>query len=85
MKKNRVILFTLMLTGLLSVNTNAQKYDIYSKTLDNGLDVIVIHNPAVPLITVEIVVKNGSYTEPPEYDGLSHLYDHMFFKANKKR
>ncbi|MCH7973868.1 MAG: insulinase family protein [Bacteroidetes bacterium] len=83
MKKIRVILFTLMLTGLLSVNANAQKYDIYSKTLDNGLDVIVIHNPAVPLITVEIVVKNGSYTEPPEYDGLSHLYEHMFFKANK--
>lgn len=83
MKHLKILLLTLLLTGLFSANTNAQKYDIYSKTLDNGLDVIIIHNPAVPLITVEINVKNGSYTEPPEYDGLSHLYEHMFFKANK--
>src|SRR5205085_10105499 len=27
-------------------------------------------------------VKNGSFTEPPELNGLSHLYEHMFFKAN---
>jgi zinc protease len=38
----------------------------------------------VPLVTVEIAVKNGAYTEPPEYNGLSHLYEHMFFKSNEK-
>ncbi|MGA9997187.1 MAG: pitrilysin family protein, partial [Pyrinomonadaceae bacterium] len=37
----------------------------------------------VPLVTIELAVKNGSYTEPPEYNGLSHLYEHMFFKANR--
>ena len=56
---------------------------IYQKTLGNGLDVIIVHNPSVPLVTVEIDVHNGAYTEPPEYNGLSHLYEHMFFKANK--
>ncbi len=53
-------------------------------TLKNGMDVIVIENAAVPLVTVEIAVKNGAYTEPPEYNGLSHLYEHMFFKSNEK-
>ncbi|MCI0661204.1 MAG: insulinase family protein, partial [Acidobacteria bacterium] len=48
--------------------------------LDNGMQVIVIENRSVPLVTVEIAVKNGSYTETPEYNGLSHLYEHMFFK-----
>jgi zinc protease len=62
---------------------SADKYGITEKTLENGLDVIVIHNPAVPLVTVEINVKNGGFTEGPEYTGLSHLYEHMFFKANK--
>lgn len=62
----------------------AQKYGIYNKFLDNGLEVIVIQNSAVPLVTIELDVKNGAYTETPEYDGLSHLYEHMFFKANKK-
>ncbi|MFN8001660.1 MAG: insulinase family protein [Acidobacteriota bacterium] len=53
-------------------------------TLKNGLDVIVIENRSVPLVTVEIAVKNGAYTESPEYNGLSHLYEHMFFKSNEK-
>jgi zinc protease len=50
--------------------------------LENGLRVIVIENPVVPLVTIEMDVKNGAYTESPEYSGLSHLYEHMFFKAN---
>jgi zinc protease len=50
----------------------------------NGLTVLVVENHAVPLVTVEIAAKNGSMTEPPEYSGLSHLYEHMFFKANAK-
>jgi zinc protease len=54
-----------------------------SKVLDNGLEVIVIENHAVPLATVEIAVKSGSFVESPEYNGLSHLYEHMFFKGNK--
>jgi zinc protease len=68
---------------VLSAQAFSQKYEIYEKTLKNGLDVIVVQNPAVPLVTVEINVKNGAYTESPEYDGLSHLYEHMFFKANE--
>jgi zinc protease len=51
--------------------------------LANGLHVIVIESHNVPLVTVELDVKNGSYTEPPAYNGLSHLYEHMFFKANR--
>lgn len=51
--------------------------------LKNGLEVLVIEEKTVPLITIEVCVKNGSYTEDPEYNGLSHLYEHMFFKANK--
>jgi zinc protease len=51
--------------------------------LGNGLHVIVIESHAVPLVTVELDVKNGSFTESPEYNGLSHLYEHMFFKANR--
>lgn len=52
--------------------------------LKNGMAVIVIENPSVPLVTVEIAVKNGAYTETPEFNGLSHLYEHMFFKSNEK-
>lgn len=56
---------------------------IHHRVLANGLDVIVVENHAVPLVTVELDVRNGSMTEPPEFNGLSHLYEHMFFKANR--
>ncbi|MFW5966081.1 MAG: M16 family metallopeptidase [Persicimonas sp.] len=55
---------------------------IESKTLDNGLEVIVIEDPSLPIVTVEAAVKNGAFTESEELDGLSHLYEHMFFKGN---
>jgi zinc protease len=53
-----------------------------SKTLPNGLEVIVLQDPSVPIVTVELAVRNGSFTESPEFHGLSHLYEHMFFKPN---
>ena len=82
---HRRALFALATAFLLlgGATALAQKYQIYQKALSNGLTVIVIHNPSVPLVTVEIDVHNGAYTEPPEYNGLSHLYEHMFFKANR--
>ena len=56
---------------------------VQQHVLANGLTVLVVENHALPLVTVEIAAKNGSLTEPPEYNGLSHLYEHMFFKANR--
>jgi zinc protease len=57
---------------------------IQRKVLANGLEVIVVENHGVPLATVEIDVKNGSFTQSPEYEGLAHMYEHMFFKADQK-
>jgi len=54
-----------------------------SQILPNGLEIIVMEDHSVPLVSIELAVKNGSYTEPPELNGLSHLYEHMFFKANR--
>lgn len=55
---------------------------IQRKVLANGLEVIVVENHGVPLATIEVDVKNGSFTQPPEYAGLAHMYEHMFFRAN---
>ena len=76
--------FILSASALCAATIQAQSdLPIHNRKLANGLDVIVIENHAVPIVTVELDVKNGAYTESPEYDGLSHLYEHMFFKANK--
>jgi zinc protease len=59
----------------------AEAAPLVNKVLANGLEVIVFEDHSVPLVTVELAVRNGSFTEPPELNGLSHLFEHMFFKV----
>lgn len=61
----------------------APQAQLMNRVLSNGLEIIVLEDHSVPLVTIELAVRNGSYTEPPELNGLSHLYEHMFFKANR--
>ena len=75
--------------GLLSIlasDATAQRAELERRirrdTLENGLEVIVVENHGVPLATVEVNARNGSFTQSPTYEGLSHLYEHMFFRAN---
>jgi zinc protease len=38
----------------------------------------------VPLATIVLVVKAGAMTETPETNGLTHVWEHMFFKGNQR-
>lgn len=82
MKLVKLTCFLCVLYSGLVAQPRLQK-NYYWKKLNNGLEVVVIENDKVPLTTIEISVKNGAYTEGPEYSGLSHLFEHMFFKSNK--
>jgi zinc protease len=80
-------IYKLFLSGfafpLIAISQPHLPNSYYWQKMPNGLEVVVIENAKVPLATIEIAVKNGAYTEGPEYSGLSHLFEHMFFKANK--
>jgi zinc protease len=68
----------------LSAQSRAELERVLRRTvLANGLEVIVVENHGVPIATLEINVRNGAFTQSPEYAGLAHMYEHMFFKANK--
>ena len=69
--------------GPASATARLPEAKLVNRVLANGLEIIVLEDHSVPLVTIELAVKNGSYTEPPELNGLSHLYEHMFFKANR--
>ena len=83
MRKKYFFLHALLLIGFAGFSQSSLPSNFFLKTLPNGLQVLVIEDHSVPLATIEIATKNGSYTESPEFNGLSHLYEHMFFKANK--
>ncbi len=74
---------TLLSTLIFAQNNTGIEVPFVNKTLKNGLEVIVLADSSVPLVTIELAARNGSFTEPPEYNGLSHLYEHMFFKPNR--
>lgn len=66
------------------VGSRAPEKEFARFTLPNGLEVMAVENRFVPIVTIELAVRNGSFTEGPAYAGLSHLYEHMFFKANSQ-
>lgn len=74
--------FLLICVSLLASEKDIPENFTITK-LDNGLEILIIEDNSVPLVTIEFSVRNGASTEPADYDGLSHLYEHMFFKANR--
>ncbi|MGE5802578.1 MAG: M16 family metallopeptidase [Gemmatimonadota bacterium] len=54
---------------------------VHRKTLDNGMQVIVVDNPAVPLATALVAVHNGAFTQQSDEAGLAHLYEHILFRS----
>ena len=66
----------LLVVVLAPVQARGQRAElekiIQRKVLPNGLEVIVVENHGVPLATVEIDVKNGSFTQSPTSSGTGH-------------
>jgi zinc protease len=69
--------------GTAAAPARLPQAQLVNRILANGLEIIALEDHSVPLITIEMAARNGSFTEPPELNGLSHLYEHMFFKTNR--
>jgi zinc protease len=68
MLKKNLALFFVLISVTFSYAQISLPSNIFLKTLPDGLQVLVIEDHNVPLVTIEIAVKNGSYTEPPEFN-----------------
>ncbi len=61
-----------------------RSHAIEAHVLPNGLEVFLVHNSQVPLVTIRITFRAGAIVETEELNGLCHLYEHMLFKGNKR-
>ena len=59
----------------------ALEQQVIRRTMPNGLTVVVAENHAVPLATVEVVVRTGAITQEPDEQGVPHLFEHMLFRS----
>ena len=51
--------------------------------LDNGLTVIVLEEPAFPLVSVQTLYRVGAKHEPLGATGLAHFLEHMAFRSSE--
>lgn len=54
---------------------------VQSFRLDNGLEVVVVADHRVPVVTHMVWYKVGSIDDPPGASGLAHLLEHLMFKS----
>ena len=76
-----LVLFAL---GLSVVPAKAQEFPVQSKTLKNGMKVLVQSDHSIPNVALYIFYRIGSRNEHPGTTGLSHFFEHMMFNGAKK-
>ncbi len=52
--------------------------------LENGVDVILMQNPAQPMVGIYTQVKVGSAWEDYRTSGMSHMLEHLLFNGSEK-
>jgi len=93
--------FSLLTVLLISVTIfqnsvlNAQQVEKYKAQtlpkgdsiyqLDNGIQVLLIENPALPMAGVNVAVKVGSAYETFSTSGMSHMLEHLLFNGTTSR
>ena len=70
--------------GLASAQTPTQEFPVQTKTLKNGMKVLVQSDHSIPNVALYIFYRIGSRNEHPGTTGLSHFFEHMMFNGAKK-
>jgi len=78
------ITFTLAALLALAVPALAQKVEVKTHTLQNGMKILVQEDHSIPNVALYIFYRIGSRDERPGTTGISHFFEHMMFNGAKK-
>jgi predicted Zn-dependent peptidase len=77
----RIPVLALLLAGAGSAAAQGTiQYEHYE--LPNGLDVILVPDRTIPVVTVNVWYDVGSRNERPGRSGFAHLFEHMMFQGS---
>ncbi len=81
-KKLILVIFFLgfSLSNVLALDTLA----VHEDSLANGLRILVLEKHDLPIASFQVWYRVGSRNERPGITGISHLLEHMMFKASGK-
>ncbi|MCC6150846.1 MAG: insulinase family protein [Planctomycetes bacterium] len=91
MKTKLTFAMLLALVVLSGVSNRAQesdngeiKLDAKEFTLENGLKVVVVNRPGVPVVSTYVWYAAGACDETPQKTGMAHFLEHMMFKGSSQ-
>ncbi len=53
--------------------------------LENGLEVLAVHNPGSPMVGLNLLIRVGSAFEDYSTSGMSHMLEHLLFNGSERR
>lgn len=53
--------------------------------LENGLEVLAVHNPGSPMVGLNLLIRVGSAYEDYSTSGMSHMLEHLLFNGSERR
>ncbi len=83
MAQKYALIILLTVSALLCNAQEKLTNNIFRKRLPNGLEILVIEDHSVPLATVVLSFKAGSFTESDDMNGLTSLYLSMLNRGNR--
>lgn len=77
------VLGLVLLLAIWARPAAAQKFDVESFTLGNGMQVVVLPNHRVPAVTQTVWYRIGAADDPRGKSGLAHFLEHLMFKGTE--
>lgn len=81
--RNRLMLVVGLLVAGLTARADAAVFNPKSFTLENGLQVVVVENRRIPVVTHMVWYKTGSADEQRGKSGIAHFLEHLMFRGTE--
>ena len=62
--------------------TQTSTTSVLNKTLDNGLQVVIVPDPLAPVVTQQLTYRVGANQSPQGFPGMAHATEHMMFRGS---
>ena len=67
----------------MTSSVTAPARGLHRRVLDNGLRVLLVPDPATPVVGVAVHVDVGFRSEPEGRTGFAHLFEHLMFQGSE--
>ncbi len=82
LQKTALLLLALVLGAAFAPARPASAQEVLRARLHNGLRVIIVRNPLVPVVSTVVNYLVGADETPPGFPGMAHAQEHMMFRGS---